>query len=91
MVQLITHILINWNRQENQRHKLQQAYFASVMALAMVAGLTTLVNITLGQYIIILAAFLAAVYLTNGLIWALLDAFVVGKVKSLDKKPAKKR
>ena len=91
MVQLFMDFLTKWSNEDNQRTKLQKAYFCLALLATMVAGLTTLINVSLGQYIIILAAFLTAVYFTNAIAWALLDALVIKKLEVKKPTPSTKK
>lgn len=85
MFELFKQFLIEWNANKNQRTKLQQAYFLVIVLLAVVAGFLSLLNGEFGRLLMIIAAFIAAVYLVNGVIWALLDAFVTPVLPKNDK------
>ena len=87
MIQILRQFLLEWNSTENQRLKLQQAYFAVALIAAVGAGLITLINIAIGQFAIMFAAFLALVYFTNAIAWALLDALVAKKLEPTTVKP----
>jgi MFS-type transporter involved in bile tolerance (Atg22 family) len=83
MMQSLKHFLNEWNSQTNQRIKLQKAYFFFALMATVVAGLVTLINIGVGQYIIMMAAFLAAVYFTNAIAWVFVDALMSKKIKEI--------
>ncbi len=87
MIRLLKQLLLEWNSGDNQRLKLQQAYFVLALVTAVSAGLITLVNISIGQFAIMIAAFLALVYFTNAIAWALLDALVAKKLETPAPKP----
>ena len=85
MYQLLKDFLHQWNDNRNQRAKLQQAYFILVLALATLSGVISLINVDLSRTIVTIGAFIAAVYVANGVIWALLDAFVTPRIGSASK------
>lgn len=91
MVNLLKQFLIEWNSGKNQRTKLQQAYFLIIILLAVAAGFLSLLNGDFGRLLMIIAAFVAAVYICNGVAWALLDAFVTPLLPKRDIKTPKKR
>lgn len=90
MYALLKQFLTEWNSEKNQRTKLQQAYFLIIILLAVVAGFLSLLNNDLGRLLMIVAAFIATVYVCNGIIWALLDAFVAPVLPKIERSPAKK-
>lgn len=77
MYQLLQQFLREWNSNKNQRTKLQQAYLVTIVALSAVSGFISLLNNATGRLLMMAAAVLAFIYVVNGIIWALLDAFVV--------------
>lgn len=91
MIQLFTDVLVTWNRESNERIKLQRVFFSLALLTATVAGLVSLVNLSIGSNLIILSAFLASVYITNAVIWALTEAFVVRKINNLPQKTKTKK
>lgn len=90
MVQLIKQLLTDWNSEKDQRLKMQRAYFVLAVLIAVVAGLITLVNFEMGRILTMIAGFLAVIFITNSIVWALLDAFVIQKINKLSK-ASKKR
>lgn len=91
MITVLKHVLINWSAEKNQRIKLQQAYFTLVILLAVIAGLVTLLNAYAGMNLIITAAFLAAVYLTNAVCWTVIDLIVSKKINDTFKRTTVKK
>lgn len=85
-MQTIKQLLASWNNEKDQRLKMQRAYFVLAVFTAVIAGLTTLVNFELGRILIMLAGFLAVIFIANAIIWALIDAFVVQKIKKITTK-----
>ena len=76
MYEFIKQSLGDWNRQRDQRRKLQQAYLTVVFIGLVLAGLLTLLNVPQSRLAAMIAAGFAVVYLVNGIAWALLEAFV---------------
>ena len=91
MYSLIKDLLISWNNEKNQRIKLQRAYFALAVALAVLSGLVTLVNVSLGRTMSMIAALLAVAYVANAVVWALLEAFVMPKIAAKTKRDSAKK
>lgn len=90
MILVLKQLLLTWNSERNQRLKLQQVYFSLAIVLAIVAGLVTLLNVYVGQVLIIVAAFIGMVYVTNAVSWTVTDMIVAKKI-SEHIKPAPKR
>lgn len=79
-MELIHSFLREWNKESNERAKLQRAYIALVAVIIVIAGLITLVNADLGHLIVSLAGFLALACFTNAVLWALLKSFVIDRI-----------
>ena len=75
--------LQSWNDETNERQKLQHVYVALVIVLVVVAGLVGLVNYQLSQNILMLVFAAAVLFVTNTIVWALLQSLVL---LPLDKK-----
>ncbi len=91
MKKLFIDILMTWNRDSNERSKLQKTYFSLALLVVVIAGLVSLINLSIGGNLVLLASFLAAVYITNTVVWALTDAFVIRELNALAKKPSSKK
>ena len=91
MVELFKNILFYWNDEKNQRSKLQQAYFAVVILLAVVAGVITLFSPAIGQHVMIVAAGFAAVYIVNAIAWTLLEGVIIRKISTLRRTDRRKK
>lgn len=70
-----------WNDTTSDRSKLQHMYIATALALLVVAGVLGLLNQSLGQQILAIAIAAAAVFLVNAIAWALLQSFVLFRLK----------
>ena len=89
MKQVLLDILTKWNKEKEGRIKLQNAYFVSVFALAVISGLVTLISPSTGQTIIIIAAVFSAVYLINAISWIILEGAVINRLDSIKPKTKK--
>lgn len=82
--------LEKWNKQNDSIGKLQGAYAALAVIALLVAGLVGLINANLGQSILFLAFVLFMAFVGNGVVWALLQTFVVSRVEKPATKTRKK-
>ena len=90
MYEFIKQSLGDWNRQRDQRRKLQQAYLTVVFIGLVLAGLLTLLNVPQSRLSAMIAAGFAVVYLVNSIAWALLEAFVAPNLPKLESTTGKK-
>jgi len=72
--------LQEWSKRNDDRAKLQHAYFALAVAVLVVAGLASLVNAELGQAILKVTLVLVAIFVANAVAWALLQSFVLQRL-----------
>ena len=68
--------LLSWYKTTDERAKLQHSYVALALLFVVVAGLVGLINYGYGQSILQLALGAFIVFITNAIIWALLQSFV---------------
>jgi len=80
--------LVQWNKSNDARTKLQQSYATLVATAVVLAGLVSLLNPYYGQMLLRLAVVVAGLFIVNALAWALLQTFVLNK---LPKNIARKR
>lgn len=73
--------LSSWNESTSDRNKLQHFYIALAVLLLVAAGVIGLLNQNLGQQILALAIAAAAVFLVNSIAWALLQSFVLFRLR----------
>ena len=76
MYQRILTYLIDWNKNTDERVKLQQFYAFGGAALLVVAGLIGLFHYSFSQFLLPFALGALAIFFINAIIWALLTAFV---------------
>ena len=91
MIENCKQLLATWSSEKNQRLKLQSAYLVIVILLAVISGLVTLINVSIGRSLIIIDALIALVYVVNGLSWMIFDMIVSKKIETLTKPATKKR
>lgn len=73
-------ILTEWNQRTSERQKLQQSYVVLFVADIFLAGLFSLFNATRSRQLLDVALALIIAFVTNFLIWALLQTFVLSKL-----------
>lgn len=73
--------LSSWNDQTSDRQKLQHTFIGVALTLVVVAGVLGLLNQSLGQQILAVAIASAGVFLVNAVVWALLQSFVLFKLR----------
>ncbi len=75
--------LRQWSKNNNDRSKLQHAYFVCALAVLVLAGLASLVNAQLGQNLLLVSTGFAVLFFANAVAWALLDSFVITKISRI--------
>lgn len=79
MFQSLRESLQTWNKTNSNHAKLQHTYVVLTVATVVLAGLVGLINYNLGQSILFGAIVLALVFITNAVVWALLESFVLSR------------
>lgn len=69
--------LANWNTTYSDRTKLQHGYAVLAIISLIVAGLVSLINYSLGQSLLFIAIITVLVFISNGVVWALINTFVI--------------
>ncbi len=82
MYQQLRTYLDKWNEVADERHKLQHTYAFGGVAMLVIAGIIGLVNYSLGQGLMVIGLLAIAIYFINGIVWALLTAFVLLRLDS---------
>jgi hypothetical protein len=80
-------ILVNWNSSTSERQKLQHSYLVITVVVILLAGIVSLLNFKLGHRMVFVALVAIGAYLTNAIIWNLMQSAVVSKLPS---KPRRK-
>ena len=89
MFETIKQSLEAWNGRHSERAKLQHTYIIVAGALLLVAGVLGLLNRELGQNILAISVFLAAIFLTNAVAWSLLQSAIIMRLP--DSRPKSRR
>lgn len=80
MILLMKQLLVEWNTNKNQRTKLQQAYLILATMALILTGLLSLIGTTYTHAVASIAGILLVVFLVNGIMWAVLDAFITPRL-----------
>lgn len=80
MLESLNTFLREWSKTNDDRAKLQHTYFVAAIIALLIAGLASLVNIGLGQTLLMVSAALAALFFANAVAWALLQSFVLQRL-----------
>ncbi len=87
MLNLFSQMLRDWHATKNERQKLQYGLLFLSFAIILIAGIVSLFDASLSHSIVLIALFTLAGFVANGLVWNLLDAFVLSKLST---KPRRK-
>jgi len=66
-----------WSKTYSDRAKLQHGYAVLAILSLIVAGIIGLINYNLGQSLLFVAIAALLVFIANGVVWALINTFVV--------------
>lgn len=80
-MELFAVLIAEWNKDVTDRAKLQHAYIFLIVSSIVIAGITALINPTLGYTIVSFAGFLFLALVANAVIWALLKTFIIDRYK----------
>lgn len=80
-----------WNNEKSSYAKLQYAYALLAVSAVFVAGLISLINYGLGQSILFIATILTLIFITNGVVWALLRTFVLSRLDASTARPTPRK
>lgn len=89
MIDSIKESLRKWHTKYDSRAKLQHTYIVSAIGLVLAAGVIGLVNRSMGQNILVAAIIGAGAFLTNAVVWSLLQSAVLSRLGS--RKPQRKK
>lgn len=84
MMTVIENTLIEWNKSTTSREKLQHAYLSAAIVLLFAAGIVGLINYELGQKLLFIAILAVSMFVVNAVAWALLQSFVLLRIKDRD-------
>ena len=73
-------VLSAWNKSTPERVKLQHVYIAIIIAVTVVAGLVSLINVQLGRQLITVAGIALVAVIANALTWALIRVYLLDRL-----------
>lgn len=82
MYQDIIKSMRRWNSATNEREKLQHTYLTIAIATIVVSGLVSLVNVTLGRRLTVVALVAIGAFLLNFIVWHLVNSAVASRLNS---------
>jgi tellurite resistance protein TehA-like permease len=80
MFDSIQTLLKQWHSKYDSRAKLQHTYVLLAVGLLLAAGVVGLVNHTMGQNVLMVAIISAGAFLTNAVVWSLLQSAVLSRL-----------
>jgi cell division protein FtsW (lipid II flippase) len=86
MFSTLYNAILEWNRNTDDRQKLQHAYLTITIVIVLVAGLISLLDSQAGQDMLIVSVGAGAIFLVNAVLWSILDSVVIAKLSNRHKK-----
>ena len=86
MFNALYNALIDWNKSNNERQKLQHTYLVIIVVAVLIAGLVSLLDSSSGQDLLIVSVASIGIFLANALLWSFLDSVVIPKLSNKRKK-----
>jgi hypothetical protein len=86
MLNALYNAILEWNRNTDDRQKLQHAYLTITIIIVLIAGLVSLVDPQSGQDLLIVSVAAAGIFLVNAVLWSLLDSVVLARLSNRRKK-----
>ncbi len=78
--------LARWNNTTTERQKLQHTYLIIIVATIVIAGMVSLVSAKQGHQLARVALIAIGTFITNAVVWNLLNSAVLSKLPSRPKK-----
>lgn len=72
--------LLEWNRQTDDRQKLQHAYLFITILSVLIAGVVSLIDSKTGHDLLIITAAAGMILLVNAVLWALLESTMFARL-----------
>lgn len=91
MFDALNESLQKWNTKYDSRAKLQHTYIVAAIGLVLAAGVIGLVNRSMGQNVLVAAIISAGAFLTNAVVWSLLQSAVLSRLAARRKSAVKKK
>lgn len=86
MFNALYNAVLEWNRNTDDREKLQHAYLVVAIVVLLVAGLVSLLDSEVGQNMLVVSLAAGAIFLVNTVVWSLLDSVVIARLTNRRKK-----
>jgi hypothetical protein len=74
--------LVKWKKSTNELIKVQYAYALLGIVLFMLGAIVSLINAPVGAVVLFLAFVSLLALIANGLIWSLLNTFVIPRIQA---------
>lgn len=82
MIESLRTSLALWQTKTSDRTKLQHAYIIMAVGLLILAGIIGLLNRALGQNILVISILSATLFLTNAVVWSLLQSAILSRINT---------
>lgn len=86
MLQDVRESLGRWNTSTTERQKLQHTYLVLVVTTIVIAGIVSLISAKQGHQLARIALLAIGTFITNAIVWNLLNSAVLSKIPSRPKK-----
>lgn len=83
---MLKDFLIRWNKEKNERQKLQGVYLVFGSVFVIIAGVITFINVTAGYTLVWAGLILLGAFVLNGLVWHFMDSAVLRNLKQTTRK-----
>jgi hypothetical protein len=78
--------LLEWNRTNDDRQKLQHVFLVIAILSVVLAGLVSLIDPVIGQDILVVTLVSGGIFLINAVIWSLVESAVIARLSGRRKK-----
>ncbi len=86
MYNALRNALLEWNRETDDREKMQHAYVVIVIFSVLIAGIVSLIDQETGEDILKVTLVAGAIWIVNAVLWSLLDSMLVSRLVGRRKK-----
>lgn len=86
MFNTLYNALLEWNRNSDDRQKLQHVYLVLIVLSVVVAGIVSLIDNETGQDMLLITVATGAIFLVNAVVWSLLESTLVARLSGRRKR-----
>ncbi len=86
MNESVTEFIRKWNTAKTEREKLQDVYLLLGVAIIVISGLITFINVEVGYVLVTIGLLFLGAFVINGISWHLLSSIFLSKYSSRAKK-----